>query len=158
VRLLFVRWQGLLLCGGFDGGETNDVLRYDLESSSWEVLPSSWLRPRSVCASFGFAHPSGGALLVFGGEVAPSALGHEGAGGFGSDLIAIDAATGTPLPLNVDQPDDGPPARGWAAATAVSPTTGVLFGGLSGSDAAPKRLDDAWVLTLDEPMAYHRTA
>ena len=46
--------------------------------------------------------------------------------------------------------------RGWAAAAALSPTEGVLFGGLSGNDDAPVRLDDAWLLSVEEPMAYSR--
>ena len=33
----------------------------------------------------------------------------------------------------------------WRCIGALSPTEGVLFGGLTGSDAAPVRLDDAWL-------------
>ena len=97
-------------------------------------------------------------VLLFGGEVSPSDRGHEGAGGFASDLLAIDPRDGTPQALEVAEPTTAPPARGWAAAAALSDTSGVLFGGLAGSDAAPERLEDAWVLHVDEPMAYHRMA
>ena len=41
-----------------------------------------------------------------------------------------------------------PEPRGWGAMTAVSPTMGVLFGGLAGDDVNPRRLDDAWLLQL----------
>ena len=34
------------------------------------------------------------ALLLFGGEVSPSDRGHEGAGGFAGDLLAIDPLDG----------------------------------------------------------------
>lgn len=163
--------RGLLMAAGFVGHETNDVLRFDLAERTWQRVPSEWLRPRSVSASLSFAHPSGPVVALFGGEVAPSDRGHEGAGGFAADLIAIDPASGTPAHLTVDAgtADGGgdaigsppsaaaaPAARGWAAATAISPTEGVLFGGLAGSDAEPERLGDTWLLTLAEPMAYSR--
>lgn len=144
--------RSLWVCAGFAGEETNDLLRFDISTRQWERAPSGWLRPRSVSASFSLAHPSGPALLLFGGEVSPSDKGHEGAGAFASDLIAIDAISGAPIHLVVE---DGPKpaARGWAAAAALSPTEAVLFGGLSGSDADPIRTNDAWLLSVDEPMA-----
>ena len=53
-------------------------------------FPTFECRPRSVCASM--AMPD--ALLLFGGEVSPSDRGHEGAGGFAGDLLAIDPLDG----------------------------------------------------------------
>ena len=50
-----------------------------------------------MCASFGVA----GSVCVFGGEVSPSDKGHEGAGGFADDLVAVDAGTGDPLQVSV---------------------------------------------------------
>eukprot|EP00966_Prymnesium_polylepis_P068826 1598578-Prymnesium_polylepis.2 len=149
--------RALWMCAGFAGYETNDLLQFELDNGAWQREPSSWLRPRSVCASWSFAHPSGPALMLFGGEVSPSDHGHEGAGGFASDLIAVDATSGEPLLLDVEG-DSGsvPAARGWAAAAALSPTEGVLVAGLSGDDDAPVRLDDAWLLSVGEPMAYSR--
>ena len=140
----------LWLLAGFAGHETNDVLRFCLSSRTWHRVPSDWLRARSVCASLTFGGKTD-AVVLFGGEVAPSDHGHEGAGCFAADTIAIDPRGGTPLHVSVD--GDAPPARGWAAATALSPTVGVLFGGLAGDDKAPSRLDDAWVLRIGEPMA-----
>lgn len=138
-----------LMCG-FAGHETNDLLRFCLSSHSWERRPSDWLRPRSVCASF--ATSSG--VFLFGGEVSASAHGHEGAGSFAADLLRIDPRDGAPLSVVVESPADAdaaatPRARGWAAAAALSDSQAVLFGGLSGSDEAPERLDDAWLLTLE---------
>lgn len=85
-------------------------------------------------------------------QVEPSSQGHEGAGGFANDTIAIDGASGVPVEITVNGgPEASPEARGWAAATALSPTEGVLFGGLAGSDSEPRRLDDAWLLRVAEP-------
>lgn len=141
----------LLLCCGFAGHETDDVLSFDLAARAWSRHPSDWLRPRSVCASWSFDLPAGPATLLFGGEVEPSDIGHAGAGGFERDLVAIDSASGEPLELVLDDAGSGEPrARGWASAAALSAETGVLFGGLAGSDDAPERLDDAWTLTVTE--------
>ena len=200
--------RSLLMVAGFAGHETNDILKFDLATEEWEVIPSGWLRPRSVCASMSFQHPSGPCVLIFGGEVEPSNQGHEGAGGFASDLISVDPTNGTPMHLTIEPPPkslrkegssflpsaaaaedagDGedppeassssrgkgdasflpsasaadefgtsPMARGWGAATAISPTEGIMFGGLTGDDKAPVRLDDCWLLRVAEPMAYSR--
>ena len=140
--------RALWVCGGFTGEESNDLLRYELASRTWQRVPSDWLRPRSVCASLSLSHPPDGALMIFGGEVSPSDHGHEGAGAFASDLLAIDPASGAPLHITVDD-GPAPEARGWGAAAALSPSEGILFGGLTGSDEAPRRLDDAWLLKID---------
>lgn len=138
--------SALLAVAGFAGHETNDVVRFDVARRVWERAPSEWLRPRSVCASFSFAPVSGPAVVVFGGEVSPSDKGHEGAGGFASDLVGIDAG-GQPIEVVVDGAST-PPPRGWGAGTAIAADQGVLFGGLSGDDAAPVRLGDAWHLEV----------
>lgn len=134
-----------LMCG-FAGHETDDLLRFCLASHTWERRPSEWLRPRSVCASFTTCR----GVFLFGGEVSASAQGHEGAGSFASDLIGIHPQDGTPLSVVVEgETDAAPVARGWAAAAALSDSQAVLFGGLAGTDEAPQRLDDAWLLSLD---------
>lgn len=142
--------SSLWLVGGFAGHETNDLLRFCLRNRSWERKPSDgWLRPRSVCASFSTSR----ALAVFGGEVSPSDRGHEGAGGFAADLVAFDPHDGAPLDVRVTATDGAasrPPARGWAASATLSDREGLVIGGLSGTDAEPVRLDDAWVLELSE--------
>ena len=96
--------RSLLMVAGFAGHETNDILKFDLATEEWEVIPSGWLRPRSVCASMSFQHPSGPCVLIFGGEVEPSNQGHEGAGGFASDLISVDPTNGTPMHLTIEPP------------------------------------------------------
>ena len=87
-------------------------------------------------------------------QVSPSDRGHEGAGGFADDLVAFDAATGTPLHVQVvsDAPEGAQPrlpsARGWGGAAATSHSSAALFGGLAGDDAAPVRLGDAWTVSV----------
>jgi hypothetical protein len=141
--------HALWVACGFTGAESNDLMRFDRANRSWTRAPSEWLRPRSVSASFSLAHPSGPLVCLFGGEVSPSDRGHEGAGGFAADLVALDVtAGGAPVHLVIE---DGPQpqARGWAAATAISDREALLFGGLAGTDEAPLRLDDTWLLRLD---------
>ena len=41
-----------------------------------------------------------------------------------------------------------PEPRGWGAMAMVAPDVGVVFGGLAGDDSNPRRLGDAWALTL----------
>jgi len=142
--------KSLWLVGGFAGHETRDVLRYDVASNRWSVLPSEWLRPRSVSASFALANN----IFVFGGEVQPSDAGHEGAGAFADDLIAMDASTGVEVPVRMDSAAPAgatllPPARGWGGAAALSGNRAIMFGGLAGDDAAPERLADAWLVSLE---------
>ena len=99
----------------------------------------------------------GGSIFAFGGEVEPSAQGHEGAGGFSDDLVAVDAYTGEPLDVSIvsEAPDKSLPlARGWGGAAAISGgSSAALFGGLSGSDDDPVRLDDGWLVNLQAACA-----
>jgi hypothetical protein len=76
--------------------------------------------------------------------VDPSNKGHEGAGGFANDLVILNGETGTLEGVIV--PKDGqdwPEARGWADATTTRDSF-FIFGGLTGDDANPRRLDDLW--------------
>ena len=80
------------------------------------------MRKRSVC-SFG-SLPKHNACIVFGGEVDPSAKGHEGAGNFDRDLMIMDGTSGSLL--EVIKPSGSvpwPKARGWADATVANSDT-----------------------------------
>lgn len=139
---------------GFAGEETNDGHRYDMKSG-WE--PSlmgadiEGLRPRSVCIAESF--PSVGVAIVFGGEVDPSAKGHEGAGGFANDLVVLDEKTGA-LRETVACPtnEPWPGQRGWSDSSALDDGSGngllYVYGGLTGDDNSPIRLDDLWRLEI----------
>lgn len=137
---------------GFAGEETNDGHVFDVGSGTWakdslnEHLGG--LRPRSVC--IGGSFPKVGIAMIFGGEVDPSAKGHEGAGGFENDIVLLDESTGRYLDtIRRGRESDGPEPRGWSDG-AVDSNSGALFlyGGLTGDDTAPKRLDDLWKLQV----------
>ena len=143
---------------GFAGEETNDGHMFDVMSGKWcnESLNESLkdLRPRSVCLSGSF--PSASVSIIFGGEVDPSAKGHEGAGSFDNSIVVLDEKTGNYLDTvkGKDDGDEWPEDRGWSDGTAFDSGNGsgklYFFGGLSGDDANPKRLDDLWVLQVNK--------
>ena len=142
--------KSLFVVGGFIGEESNAVFRFDLAENTWhEVLAekNDVVRPFSVsCGAM-----IGGDLCFIGGEVDPSAKGHEGAGGFCNTVVLLDGLTGMPkdAPAGVNEGEGRPADRGWADA-AVWPGQGVvIYGGLSGSDADPLRLADTWLYKFD---------
>eukprot|EP00808_Paulinella_micropora_P025234 g40322.t1 len=73
-------------------------------------------------------------------------MGHEGAGEFADDVVALDGATGQILPVTTTGPKPCP--RGWGYAAAIDSSSMIMMGGLTGSDANPTRLDDVWKLTV----------
>lgn len=137
----------LFVVGGFIGSESNAMYRFDLSEGAWyEVLPegNDAIRPFSVSSGATL----GDLLVFFGGEVEESAKGHEGAGGFSDALLVLDGRTGEVVSLDaaLPPPEPRPVSRGWADAAAWGDSKLVLFGGLSGTDEAPLRLNDTWVL------------
>ena len=146
----------IAIVAGFAGEETNDGHVYSVASGSWELEGmdgiSGKMRKRSVCCFGSF--PKANRCLIFGGEVDPSAMEHEGAGTFERDFVMLDGTTGRVL--DVIGPTESaawPEARGWAdAAVGADGHTFYIFGGLAGNDANPRRLDDFWeckVVTSD---------
>lgn len=142
---------------GFCGEESNDGHMLDVASGKWEETALTpllqGLRPRSVCVSGSF--PSTGLSVIFGGEVDPSAKGHEGAGGFENDVTVLDEKSGKYLGTTPSQAN-WPETRGWSDSVSVD-GNGVghfyVFGGLTGDDDAPKRLDDLWRLDVEPASA-----
>ena len=142
---LIVLNERLAVVGGFAGEETNDGHAYSTIDSKWDESPLdvTGMRPRSVCVSASL----GGLAVIFGGEVDPSELGHEGAGGFENDVVVMDGTTGKYL--ETLRLDPCPEERGWSAGAATASSL-YIFGGLAGDDANPKRLNDLWRLDLLE--------
>merc|ERR1712176_229285 len=153
----------LAVVAGFAGEETNDGHAFHLETQQWEEQSLNerlnGLRPRSVCV----AGSSSNACIIFGGEVDPSERGHEGAGGFTNDVVLLDPSTGKYLGSKTSSSENAveellwPQARGWSDGSLVTEnnasdgkirTQMYMFGGLSGDDANPTRLDDLWRLDL----------
>jgi Kelch motif/Galactose oxidase, central domain len=148
---------------GFAGEETSDGQVFDRAAGTWVNEDTSLtsrlegMRPRSVCVSASF--PSAGISVIFGGEVNPSDRGHEGAGGFANDIVVLNEADGS-LRFTVGAPtaDDSdtpwPCPRGWAASDSIDHGDGTgslyVFGGLTGDDTNPKRLDDLWRLDISK--------
>jgi hypothetical protein len=92
-----------------------------------------------------------GVSLIFGGEVDPSDQGHEGAGGFGNDIVILDKKTGTyKETIKEVKGTLWPEHCGWSDSAMIDGPSGQLyiFGGLSGDDANPIRLDDLWKLMI----------
>jgi hypothetical protein len=152
--------QYLAIVAGFKGQETNDGHIYNLASGSWAASTMSGLttlRPRSV-GVFG-SISSSNIGIIFGGEVDPSEKRHEGAGGFTNDLVLIDGTTEAILdtlmaPQDASLKLSWPEERGWTDGAVYESKEGTgslfLFGGLSGDDGNPRRLDDLWVCHLEE--------
>mmetsp|Transcript_10548 Transcript_10548/g.24994 ORF Transcript_10548/g.24994 Transcript_10548/m.24994 type:complete len:364 (+) Transcript_10548:266-1357(+) len=147
--------NSLGVVAGFIGEESNDGQVFDVASGNWadtclgEELKD--MRPRSVC--IGGSFPGAGVSLIFGGEVDPSAKGHEGAGGFENDVVVLDEATGAYIDTIRPDPESFPGPRGWSdGAVELDDNGGALFvfGGLSGDDANPERLDDLWKLRVEK--------
>ena len=145
--------------GGFAGHESNDGHLFDIDTQKWQEndinMKLTGLRPRSVCVSASF--PSLGVSVIFGGEVDPSEKGHEGAGGFENDLVLLEEETGKYI--STDPSDESSPeTRGWSDGASIdedaysSEGGGKLYiyGGLSGNDTKPRRLDDLWCLNISK--------
>lgn len=157
--------NALIVATGFSGQENNDVHLFDLQLKVWRTIepgqgiqdPEAF-RPRSVCPFF--THDQGRFMILFGGEVDTSQRGHEGAGAFASDIVCIDCGTETATergrPAVVRAVNGGgadtPCARGWTAMAGFPSDYGsgcaILFGGLTGDDENPERLNDTWKLTV----------
>lgn len=140
---------------GFAGEETNDGQIFDLAAGKWDDAPLGTelegMRPRSVCVCGSF--PSLGVSVIFGGEVDPSDRGHEGAGAFENDLVVLDEKSATYVET-FKSDASWPQTRGWSDAAVVDNAgeAGLfyVFGGLSGDDKDPERLDDLWVLKIQK--------
>eukprot|EP00558_Chaetoceros_sp_UNC1202_P002395 CAMPEP_0197241226 /NCGR_PEP_ID=MMETSP1429-20130617/7321_1 /TAXON_ID=49237 /ORGANISM="Chaetoceros sp., Strain UNC1202" /LENGTH=253 /DNA_ID=CAMNT_0042701029 /DNA_START=243 /DNA_END=1001 /DNA_ORIENTATION=+ len=148
----------LAVVAGFAGEEMGDAILFDTAAESWaDKRIVDCVSPRSVCISATVECKSGQdaaahhAVLIFGGEVCPSDKGHEGAGNFANDLVVLGAdgdhgdvtvKTKTILTQNGSS-DDYPEWRGWSDGDACDNTL-FFFGGLTGDDDSPKRLDDLW--------------
>eukprot|EP00540_Astrosyne_radiata_P017397 CAMPEP_0116835404 /NCGR_PEP_ID=MMETSP0418-20121206/7527_1 /TAXON_ID=1158023 /ORGANISM="Astrosyne radiata, Strain 13vi08-1A" /LENGTH=357 /DNA_ID=CAMNT_0004465069 /DNA_START=53 /DNA_END=1126 /DNA_ORIENTATION=- len=142
----------LAVVAGFAGEETNDGHAFDLSQEKWKeggLLELNDLRPRSVCCFGSFEKNMG---ILFGGEVDPSDRGHEGAGGFENDIVFLE--NGKYMGRRVAPNNDStttiwPETRGWSDATCAKDKMQMfLFGGLSGDDTDPRRLDDLWRLDI----------
>lgn len=148
--------ESLWALGGFIGAEASDVHRFDLRAGKWEQVAFTsasgesqavTFSARSVFAKGAHSGCSGlcsheNHIVVYGGEVDPSSLGHAGAGQFAGDVLCLDTAARSWHSLEVA--GQAPCARGWAASTEV-PAGVVISGGLDTDNA---RLGDLFLLDM----------
>ena len=132
----------IFVVSGFAGEETNDMYRFDLKNESWMTLnPDPVFSPRSV---FGIGC-LGDFLVVFGGEVKPSELGHAGAGGFTNETWVYDTRSQESKWIKITAEGQSPPARGWFSAAPSGEEEMVIYGGNAQDNS---RLSDLWKLKL----------
>lgn len=141
----------VFVTGGFSGEENMDMHSFDLETQTWTQVETAGWRARSVCISSSLSlSGGGGVLVVFGGEVNISEKGHEGAGEFENDVVLFD---GEGKFITVAKPENAPVIRGWGSGDRFGPNSLIFFGGLTGTDADPTRLNDIWKLDVTEIAA-----
>eukprot|EP00667_Euglena_gracilis_P014215 EG_transcript_14699 len=145
----------LYVVAGFMGRETNDVHVYDIATKAWTTLAKDGelesFRPRSVFAHGAASDGAVDKLYLIGGEVSPSDKGHEGAGGFLSQVTVLTVKRNDNSITVEDVVKDGSAMgfvpRGWTEAAVLGEHLAV-FGGLTGDDASPERLGDTWLVKL----------
>ena len=83
---------------GFGGeAELDDVHCYNPATGRWSAVETAGDKPsRSVFCAAGVA----GRVVMFGGEVDPSDLGHLGAGKFSAEAFALDTESGAWMRLD----------------------------------------------------------
>jgi hypothetical protein len=131
---------------GFSGVEMNDVHCFDPIQGTWTQVDTSGEKPsaRSVFSTVGI----GKYIIISGGEVDPSDLGHLGAGKFASEAYALDTDTLIWKRLNDGLgSDDHPGPRGWCAFAGgcLNGNQGLLVCG--GNSPSNDRLDDIFFFT-----------
>lgn len=131
---------------GFSGVEMDDVHCFDPVQGQWSQVETSGEKPtaRSVFSIVGI----GKCIIIYGGEVDPSDLGHLGAGKFSGEVYSLDTDT---LVWKKWEDERGlethPGPRGWCAFS-----SGVRDGQLGllvygGNSASNDRLDDIFIFT-----------
>ncbi|CAL1409672.1 unnamed protein product [Linum trigynum] len=132
---------------GFAGMEVDDVHCYDPAQKKWAHVDTAGEKPtaRSVFSTLGI----GKYIVIYGGEVDPSDLGHMGAGMFAGDAYALDTET-----LSWKRLEDGgggseshPGPRGWCAFAGgeMNGEKGLLVYG--GNSPSNDRLGDMYFFT-----------
>ncbi|XP_010942274.1 thiohydroximate-O-sulfate sulfur/sulfate-lyase (nitrile-forming) NSP5 isoform X3 [Elaeis guineensis] len=131
---------------GFSGVELDDVHCFDPISEKWTLVETSGDKPspRSVFSTAGI----GKYVIIYGGEIDPSDLGHLGAGKFSAEVFALDTETNAWKKLkDFSDASEQPGPRGWCAFSCgkIEGKEGLLVYG--GNSPTNDRLDDIFFLT-----------
>jgi len=140
----------LFIIGGFKGKESNAIYKYSISENNWYTVykeDNDQIMPFSVfiCGKIN------NKIVCFGGEISPSIIGHNGAGKFSNDLYIFDGndATIKKNKINYVFPER-PLPRGWSSGCNFTKDEIIIFGGLTGNDEFPKKLNDIWILELQK--------
>ncbi|XP_065874118.1 thiohydroximate-O-sulfate sulfur/sulfate-lyase (nitrile-forming) NSP5 [Euphorbia lathyris] len=132
---------------GFAGMEVDDVHCFDPAQGKWAQVETGGEKPtaRSVFSTVGM----GKYIIIYGGEVDPSDLGHMGAGKFAGDGYVLDTETlvWKRVEDGMGSEKDHPGPRGWCAfgPGGLEGKQGLLVYG--GNSPTNDRLDDIFFLT-----------
>ncbi|KAL8150938.1 hypothetical protein V2J09_020746 [Rumex salicifolius] len=131
---------------GFAGHEADDVYCFDLGKREWSEVETIGEKPsaRSVFSTTAI----GKYLVIFGGEVDPSDLGHLGAGKFSGEAYALNTETRVWKKLEDGLGcEDHPGPRGWCAFAGgeLDDKPGLLVYG--GNSPSNDRLGDIFFFT-----------
>lgn len=132
----------MYVVGGFCGRELDDCWKFDLNRKEWiqiENLP----RHLSVFACESVFDKQNLRLILHGGEVDPSTLGHNGAGEFSKSTYIYDGQCWSLLEFSDE--DFKPSTRGWHAG-AYSNGSFYIYGGNLENN---KRTNELWQLKFN---------
>ncbi|CAF1083398.1 unnamed protein product [Brachionus calyciflorus] len=134
---LVSRDQCLYLIGGFCGHELDECFMFDLRENKWTQIESL---PRKLsvfaCSSINSENVQ---LVLHGGEVDPSTMGHNGAGEFSSDTYVYDGKQWKYIDL-VEKPS----SRGWHSSCSDENKFYIYGGNLENNE----RTDELWCFEI----------
>jgi N-acetylneuraminic acid mutarotase len=131
----------LYVIAGFAGKELDDCYKFNLKDKSWSQI-QDLPRKLSVFACAAVSNSSM-RLILHGGEVDPSTLGHNGAGEFTRETFMFDGTQWHSLSDQVLNCE--PSSRGWHSGCADSEGNFYIYGGNLEDN---KRTNELWCLSF----------
>jgi hypothetical protein len=131
----------LYVIGGFAGMELDDCYKFNLIDKSWSSIQNL---PRKLSVfALASVKNSTTRLILHGGEVDPSTLGHNGAGEFTKETFLFDGTQWNAASKQVL--NSGPTSRGWHSGCSDHNGNFYIYGGNLEDN---KRSDELWCLAL----------
>jgi hypothetical protein len=119
--------------------ELDECFKFDLKNESWSAI-ENLPRKLSVFACTSILNSSA-RIVMHGGEVDPSTLGHNGAGEFTNETFVFDGAHWHAQVVS----GDGPTSRGWHSGCSDEKGNFYIFGGNLEDN---KRTAELWCLNI----------